>query len=297
MNSGLMASAEKFSMKGQRDFMKPLLTIFLVFVALLTVLAPWPACASYGPPAGERPDGAVSTKSAHPGFLLAARETVEQEPPDEDMSFWEDEEEEEMLKVADPLYHFNKAMYHFNDKLYFWVVKPAARGYNRITPGFVRRGVRNFFFNIRFPIRFVNCVLQGKGNDVGMEFGRFLVNTTVGVLGFRNAAKDYPELNPPEEDTGQTLGRWGVGNGFYIVWPFLGPSTLRDSVGLVGDYFLNPVTYVEPRELSFGLKVYEAFNDISFKIGDYESLTEGAIDPYLSIRDAYIQHRHKVVQE
>ena len=276
--------------------MRRLSRIAPMLVALLIVFAPWPAYPS-GASADSMPGGAEDMEGSVPRYLLAEEAAADEESFDDDMDFLDEEGEGEMLEIADPLYYWNKAMYHFNDKLYFWVVKPAARGYNWLFPGFVRTGVRNFFYNIRFPIRVVNCLLQGKGNDVGMEFGRFVVNTTVGVLGFGNPAKDYPELNPTPEDTGQTFGKWGIGNGFYIVWPFLGPSTLRDSVGLVGDYFLHPVTYVKPQEVSMGIKVYEAFNEISFKIGDYESLIEGAIDPYLSIRDAYVQHRHKLVQD
>jgi phospholipid-binding lipoprotein MlaA len=119
----------------------------------------------------------------------------------------------------------------------------------------------------------------------------------VGVLGFGNPAKKYPELNPSEEDLGQTLGAYGIGNGLYIVWPILGPSTLRDSVGLVGDLLLNPVSYVEPTEAAIGITGYETVNDTSFKIGDYESLKKAAINPYEALRDAYIQHRKSKVKK
>jgi phospholipid-binding lipoprotein MlaA len=261
---------------------------------------------------GDLAGGAQIIVTSPPTYLLAQNEGAEEGTPeeemaeedmadeemdflDEDMDFMDDEEGGVSLEVADPLFYFNVAMFHFNDKLYFWIVKPLARGYNWLLPQFMRQGVRNFFYNIRMPIRLVNCLLQGKADDTGIELGRFILNSTYGVLGFRDPAANYPELNPTPEDTGQTLGKWGVGNGFYIIWPFLGPSTLRDSVGLVGDHFLHPVTYVRPKRLSFGLKVYEAFNEISFKIGQYESIKEGAIDPYLSVKDFYIQWRHKQV--
>jgi len=104
-------------------------------------------------------------------------------------------------------------------------------------------------------------------------------------------------LNPGEEDLGQTLGSYGIGNGFYIVWPILGPSTLRDSMGMVGDWFLNPVSYVEPTETYLEIRAVETVNETSFKIGDYESLKEAAIDPYVALRNAYIQHRKKKVEE
>lgn len=216
---------------------------------------------------------------------------------DDDPASLDEEEEEEVVEIADPIYYWNKGMYHFNDKCYFWLLKPVARGYRWAVPELVRTGVSNFFYNLRFPIRFVSCLLQAKGSAAVGELGRFVVNTTAGVAGFRNVAKAHPKLNPSEEDLGQTFGRWGIGSGFYIVWPFLGPSTLRESVGWVGDLFLDPVTYVDPTEASAGIMAYEALNETSFKIGDYEALKEAAIDPYISIRDAYVQHRKKKVEE
>lgn len=225
------------------------------------------------------------------------QDEVGQELPDDDLDFLDEEDEEETVEVADPFYYWNKAMYHFNDKFYFWILKPVARGYKWAVPKPVRTGVRNFFHNLSFPIRFVSCILQARGKAALSEVGRFVVNSTAGVLGFGNPAKKYQKLNPSEEDLGQTFGRWGFGNGFYIVWPLLGPSTLRDSVGFVGEIFLDPVRYVDPTETSMAITAYDAVNETSFKIGDYESLKEAAIDPYVSIRDAYIQNRKKKVEE
>jgi len=218
---------------------------------------------------------------------------------DDELDLFDDEfeEDQDKVRVADPLAFWNRAMFHFNDKFYFWVLKPVARGYRAVVPSPVRIGVKNFFTNLTTPIRLVNCILQWKWQAANGEFARFLLNSTVGVLGFGNPAKKYPKLNPSEEDLGQTLGAYGIGNGFYIVWPFLGPSTLRDSVGLVGDLFLNPVAYVEPTEAAVGITGYETVNDTSFKIGDYESLKKAAINPYEALRDTYIQHRNSKVKE
>jgi len=199
--------------------------------------------------------------------------------------------------VADPIEPWNRAMFLFNDKFYFWVMKPLAKGYRAVVPRPARSGVQNFFNNLTTPVRIVSCLLQGKGNAAGFEFSRFLINTTFGVFGFGNPSKKFPELNPPEEDLGQTLGSYGIGDGFYIIWPFLGPSTLRDSAGMLGDYFLNPVGYVKPPEASIGLTGYEALNKTSFRIGDYESLKDAALSPYEAFRDAYIQHRKKKITE
>jgi phospholipid-binding lipoprotein MlaA len=216
---------------------------------------------------------------------------------DDQLDFFDEEFEEDKVQIADPLVFWNRAMFHFNDKFYFWALKPVARGYRAVVPSPVRIGVKNFFTNLTTPIRLVNCMLQWKWQAANAEFARFMLNSTVGILGFGNPAKKYPKLNPSEEDLGQTLGAYGIGNGFYIVWPFLGPSTLRDSVGLVGDLFLHPVYYVEPTEVGIGIIGYKIVNDTSLKIGDYESLKKAAINPYEAFRDAYIQHRRSKVKE
>ena len=243
-------------------------------------------------------DRQIST--AEPEHILSAP-GIEKESgndfTDDELDLFDDEFEEDMVHVADPLAFWNRAMFHFNDKFYFWVLKPVARGYRAVVPTPVRIGVKNFFFNLTTPIRMVNCILQWKWQAANAEFARFIINTTVGVLGFGNPAKRSSKLNPSEEDLGQTLGVYGIGNGFYVVWPFLGPSTLRDSVGLVGDGFLNPVYYVEPMEAALGIKSYEIVNETSFKIGDYESLKKAAVNPYEAFRDAYIQHRNSKVKE
>ena len=197
-----------------------------------------------------------------------------------------------------PLSPWNRAMFHFNDKFYFWALKPLARGYKAITPNFIRTGVKNFFRNITAPIRLVNCILQAKGNAAAVEFSRFVVNTTIGVLGFGSPADKYPKLASPDaEDLGQTFGRYGLGNGFYLVWPILGPSTLRDSIGRAGDFFLDPVSYVSPTEASIGIRAFDTVNNTSFRIGDYESLKKSAVDPYTALRDVYLQVREKKVKE
>lgn len=215
---------------------------------------------------------------------------------DDELDEFDDEFEEDMVQVADPLVHWNRAMFYFTDKFYFWILKPVSKGYNAVVPSSVRIGVKNFFTNLTTPIRFVNCMLQAKGKEAGAELIRFMLNSTVGVLGFGNPAKNSPKLNPSEEDLGQTLGVYGIGNGFYIFWPIYGPSTLRDSAGLVGDLFLNPTSYVEPIEAAVGIRGYEEVNDTSFTIGDYESLKKAAIDPYEAIRDAYIQYRNSKIK-
>jgi phospholipid-binding lipoprotein MlaA len=156
----------------------------------------------------------------------------------------------------------------------------------------------NFFQNLTTPVRFVNCHLQGKKTVADVELKRFWVNTTAGVLGFGDPAKDRHNLAPPtKEDLGQTIATYGVGDGFYLVLPIFGPSTLRDSVGMVGDMFLNPVFYVEPTEAAIGISATRVTNETSFHIGEYEAFKADALDPYVAMRNVYIQYRAQKIKE
>jgi phospholipid-binding lipoprotein MlaA len=210
---------------------------------------------------------------------------------------FEEEFKDQSIHVADPFAPVNKAVFVFNDRLYFWVLKPVARGYNFVIPKIVRRGVRNFFSNLLTPIRFTNCILQGKGNPAAFEVARFVTNTTLGIIGFWDPALDLYDLKISEEDFGQTLGAYGLGHGFYLVWPVFGPSTLRESVGFLGDLTVNPINYIEPTGASIAVGLYRRFNDISFRIGEYEAIKQATIDPYSAMRDGYIQFRNALVDQ
>ena len=203
----------------------------------------------------------------------------------------------EKTEIADPLEPFNRAMYHFNDKLYFWFLKPVAQGYGKVVPEPARVSVNNFFTNLTFPVRFINCLLQANFGGAAEEFGRFAINTIWGVGGLLDpAASQDIKLTTQDEDLGQTLGSYGIGQGFYITWPLLGPSSPRDTLGMVGDGFLHPLSYVSPWYAGAGIRVYDRVNDTSLRIGDYEALKGAAIDPYVAIRDAYVQYRLKKVK-
>ena len=216
---------------------------------------------------------------------------------DEDFEFLEDELDEQMVDVPDPLEPFNRLMFGVNDVLYFWAAKPCAQVYEAVVPEPARTGVRNFFHNLSTPVRYVNCLLQGKGDSADTELRRFVTNTTIGVLGFGDPARDQYGLEPVQEDLGQTLAVHGMDQGFYIVWPFFGPSNVRDSIGKVGDMFLNPVRYVEPRETSIYISAGKGINEGSFHIGEYEDFKAAALEPYIAMREAYIQYRNKKIQE
>ncbi|MHB8828186.1 MAG: MlaA family lipoprotein [Syntrophales bacterium] len=201
------------------------------------------------------------------------------------------------LTIADPLEPFNRAMFQFNDKLYFWVLKPVARAYKNVVHEDVRAVVKNFFSNAAFPVRFVNCLLQANLTGALSEVGRFALNTLVGFGGLFDPASDK-EINLARhgEDFGQTLGLYGIGHGFYIHWPLFGPSSPRDTIGMAGDSFLNPFSYLDQWYETAGVSAYDRINETSFSIGDYEALKQAAIDPYVSVRDAYVQYRFNKVK-
>jgi len=258
--------------------LKILLSIFILFL--------WGSPASVSASESSLPAGSIINDSV-PDDDLA----------DEELDLLDEVGDSENYRIADPVKYWNIAIYHFNDKLYFWGLKPLTKGYIAVTSKSIRSGVKNFFSNIATPIRLVSCILQLKIKNAGTETARFAINSTVGILGFGDPAKKYYSLKPKDEDLGQTFGFYGIGNGFYIVWPFFGPSSMRDSVGMIGDIFLDPIFYVKPREASIGITSYKTVNETSFKIGDYESFKAAAIDPYEALKDAYIQNRKKKINE
>jgi phospholipid-binding lipoprotein MlaA len=146
------------------------------------------------------------------------------------------------------------------------------------------------------PVRFVNNLLQLKIKGAGTELLRFVFNTTAGVGGMFDVARNI-DLRPQEEDLGQTLGVYGIGNGFYLIWPVLGLSSLRDTVGYAGDFFLDPVNYITPAGSRIAVRSVDITNRTSLRIGDYEDLKESALDPYVSFRDAYFEHRNSKIKE
>jgi phospholipid-binding lipoprotein MlaA len=158
--------------------------------------------------------------------------------------------------------------------------------------------VSNFFANLGTPVRFVNSVLQLKFKDAGSELGRLVINSTLGIGGLFDPAKNWFDLRKKDEDLGQTLGNYGVGNGIYIVWPILGPSSARDTVGMAGDFFLNPLYYVQIKPLErVGLKAVEEETDLSLDKDTYEGIKRQALDPYLDVRNTYAQHREGKVRK
>jgi len=211
---------------------------------------------------------------------------------DDDFDYDDEPFKEEKAMIADPIEPFNRAMYQVNDKMYFWLLKPVAQGYKTVVPEPARISVKNFFSNLKYPARFVSCLLQADFTGAATETGRFAINTVWGIGGLLDpAAGRELDLQKQDTDLGQTLGVYGAGHGFYIVWPFFGPSSARDTMDILGNQVLYPLSFLNIWYASLGTKAVEAVNSTSLRIGEYESLIEAAIDPYVAMRDAYAQYR------
>ena len=204
---------------------------------------------------------------------------------------------EENVSVPDPLFWFNYGMYYFNDNLYRFILKPVTQQYKAVTPLFIRKSAKNFLYNIFFPQRFINDILQGKFKKAGLELKTFIINSTIGCLGFTKPAQDVFKIKTFREDLGQTFATYNIGEGCYLVLPLIGPSTLRDSLGNIGDYFLNPINYLDSDKTIMSVKVFNTINSTSFKIDDIELLRKTAIDPYFAMKNAYIQHRKSEIKK
>ena len=201
------------------------------------------------------------------------------------------------VEIADPLEPFNRAMYQFNDKLYFWALKPVAQGYKKVVPEPARISVRNFFSNLGFPTRFLSCLLQADFSGAATETGRFTINTIWGIGGLLDpSANKELDLQKQDTDLGQTLGFYGVGQGFILSGRYSGlPVRVIRLILPVIIFCIRSLIFI-PGIAWLGVRGYEEVNATSLRIGDYESLKNAAIDPYVAFRDAYIQYRLKKVK-
>lgn len=216
----------------------------------------------------------------------------------------------------DPWEPMNTNVFEFNRQVDRFVLKPVAKGYDFILPDLVQVGISNIFSNLRFAPRFLNNVFQGKLKGAGIEVGRFLINSTVGIAGFFDLAKKV-DLVTPEEDLGQTLGFYGVKPGPYLVLPFLPPFTVRDFAGYVGDVFLNPINWLvapiievnnvpsviaHKNRMTSGLiqtgsRVGEIVNERSRNLEKFQGVEEATLDLYTAVRNAYLQTRAQAIRE
>jgi phospholipid-binding lipoprotein MlaA len=224
----------------------------------------------------------------------------------------------ETLEVEeyDPLEPFNRAVFTFNRKLDEYVLRPVAKVYEKVVPDGLEEGFSNAFRNIRFVPRFFNNVFQGKFKGAGIEASRFVVNSSLGLAGFLDFAKEVFHLETPPEDTGQTLGVYGVKPGPYLILPFLGSFTIRDGIGFVGDLALDPFNWLLfpivvvdgwPQVVTnedtilfaqLGIRAGYMVNERALNIDvTFEDLEKSTVDLYAAVRNAYLQKRAQLIHE
>lgn len=257
---------------------------------------------------------AVSSIPAEPTSPMVAQAPVSSGTPspkiadpftESDRGLSESEEE------YDPWEPFNMVMFSFNRKLDKYVLKPVATAYGWILPDPVELGISNAFHNIRFVPRLINNLLQLKFKGAAIEAGRFVINSSVGIGGLFDMAQRM-NLETPDEDTGQTLGAWGVKPGPYLVLPFFPPLTLRDAFGYAGDFALEPGNYLlfsvirvgQPALVDhqttaalsvLGMRVGEIVNDRSLNLEKFQGVEESTLDLYTAVRNAYLQRRAREI--
>lgn len=205
----------------------------------------------------------------------------------------DDYDSEPVATISDPLEPWNRFWFRFNDIFYIHVAQPVYDGWKFVTPQFFRTAMSNLFYNILFPTRFINSILQGRPLEAGVEFSRFMMNVMggAGLVDLASGKKTIVPVDPSGEDFGQTLGRWGIGQGWYIIWPFIGPSSVRDTFGRIGDAFTSPLFYLDPWEVSLAANAAFRFNDLYEVLPAYTDLKSIAVDPYLAMREAYASMR------
>ena len=237
-------------------------------------------------PAGS--DKAEAGKSAEDdAAALAQRATTEKLPDIPD------------VEEYDPWEPFNEAMFEFNRKMDKWVLKPVAQVWNIIMPQPFQVLFANGFDNLGFAPRFINNLLQAKWGGATREISRFLINSVLGIAGLFDPAKDYWGIEKSAEDFGQTLGRWGVSTGPYLVLPFLPPLTVRDGIGKAVDALIDPFTWLVPYNIvqRLSVKAGEIVNERALNIDLFQGFEESVIDMYSAVRHAYLQRRERQVRE
>jgi phospholipid-binding lipoprotein MlaA len=189
-------------------------------------------------------------------------------------------------------------MFWFNrEVLDRYILRPVATGWDFVLPDPVQRGVHNFFDNLAVVRRVVNNGLQLKFTGAATELARFTINSTIGVAGFFDVAKDAFGIEQRDEDTGQTFGVWGAGPGPYLVLPFLPPLTVRDGIGYAFDIAMTPYTYFIPWWATFAGSITDIVNERSLNLDRFERVAESTVDLYGAVRNAYLQRRAAAIKQ
>jgi phospholipid-binding lipoprotein MlaA len=270
------------------------------------------------PPGVDEPEPVELAADAAAGTSTEkAKEPPAKEAPDEFFDPFAKKDDVVAGEESDPWEGLNSAVFEFNRKFDKYILKPVAKVYDKVVPDALEKGISNFFHNARVGPRLINNILQLKIKGAGIEIGRLLINSTLGLAGFFDPAKNWFDLTTPDEDTGQTLGAYGVPPGPYLVLPLLPPLTVRDFFGLILDFGADPINYFvfptfevddwpsavahKNRDtttiLQFGTRVEEIVNDRSLNLEKYQGVEEATVDLYAAVRNAYLQKRAKAISE
>ncbi len=243
-----------------------------------------------GSPSQDRPIGV-----ANEGIELQAVQSTDAAPA-ERLQFSTQTNREEVQEY-DPWEPYNEKMFAFNHDVFDrFLLKPAATVWDKVVPDWLQQSLANAFDNLGMPRRLVNSLLQAKFRGAAREVTRFFINTTFGIAGFFDIAKDSG-LQKSDEDTGQTLGFYGVGPGPYLILPILSPLTVRDGIGYAADIALDPLNYFIPFAASMGRRAGETVNDRSGNLELFQSVEENTVDLYSAVRNAYLQRRQRAIEE
>jgi phospholipid-binding lipoprotein MlaA len=270
-------------------------SLLLALLALCLTLAP--VAARAGADDDAEPGSEISTSETEddndvePGSETSTPETED----DDDLFELLDEElsdVEEKQEISDPMFFWNKMWFQVNDKLHFGLVKPAAVGWKYLLyPRAIRVGIRNLFDNLAWPQQLINCLVQGRFKAAGRETGRFLIDTLVGGIGLWNPSKKIWGIEPEERDGDQSLAKAGMGMGWYVTFPLSGPTSGRGLLGMLLDV-INPVSFIP------GGSTIARINELSLATTDrYESVVRASVNPYVAVRDGYVQLREKKAAE
>ena len=203
-----------------------------------------------------------------------------------------------VVTIADPAEPVNRGTFWLNHQLYTYILRPVSKAYEFVLPSPARKAIHNVFDNVEYPVRVVNHALQLEFKRADLETRKFVVNSVAGVGGILRMSDRIPDLaNIPPADTGQTLAKWGIGHGAYVVLPVLGPRSVRDTVGMAGDYALNPVSWLAyggvAGATTLAVSGPSAARNMNERINLYDAATQNAIDPYIAVRSGYIQYREQ----
>ena len=201
------------------------------------------------------------------------------------------------LEHYDPWEAFNSKAFEFNRHMDKHVLKPVAKGWKTVVPRPAQTMIANVFTNLNVVPRVVNNALQGNWNGAERELSRFLINSTVGVAGMFDPAKDVWNISKSPADFGQTLGKWGAGPGPYLILPFMEPLTVRDGIGKVVDRAIDPLSYVVPLIPALSLTVGNRINERALNYELFVDFDDAVIDAYSAVRDGYLQRREHMLNE